>query len=73
MAQLRTKTAQMPVRDALRLTAMACMVGAGLAIIGIWSGLPEGPLERALPIVALMLGLWANILSGVLLMGWLRR
>ena len=58
-----------PVRDALRMTAIACMAGAVAVIALVWTGLAPADLEPALPAAAVVLCLWANLLSLALMAG----
>lgn len=59
------RTEPMPFRDVMRTTALTCMAAA-LGILGAhWTGLIPGT-EDLVP-VAVVLGVWANLLSAGML------
>lgn len=60
------RTHSMPFRDVMRTTALTCMAAA-LGILGAhWLGVFAGT-EDLVP-VAVVLGVWANLLSAAMLM-----
>ncbi|GMG80801.1 hypothetical protein LNKW23_00130 [Paralimibaculum aggregatum] len=68
-AEIAQSPMESPVRDALRMTAVACMAGAVAVIALVWTGLAPADLEPALPAAAVVLCLWANLLSLALVAG----
>ncbi len=55
--------ADTPVRRALRATALVCLAAAALALGAAWSGAVSPEAEGTLTLVAVVLCLWANLLS----------
>lgn len=61
-----------PVRRVLRITAVCCLAGAALLILGDWTGIARTAEAGSLLPAALVLGGWAALLSVGLLIGRLR-
>ncbi len=56
-----------PIRSAMRTTASACLAGSMLLVIAGWIGLTPARAEGTVLTVAVVLGLWATLLSLVAL------
>ena len=57
-----------PIRSAMRTTASACLAGAALLVIADWAGITPARAEGTVLTVAVVLGLWATVLSLVVLL-----
>ncbi len=52
-----------PIRSVMRSTASACLAGASLLVVADWAGLMPLQAESTVLTIAIVLGLWATVLS----------